>query len=161
MKLSDVMKKDVATCRKTDSLGRAAGLMWDAAIGCVPVLDESGRPIAMLTDRDICMAVYLTGKMPWQLSVESAMSKTVACVRRDRTLEQAAMLMREHRVHRLPVVDPEGRLCGLVSLSDLATATVEVGAGRDNADTVARTLRAVSSRPQAPLDGATAPESSA
>jgi CBS domain-containing protein len=62
MKIRDIMSQDVATCREDDSLDRAAQLMWDRDVGSVPVVDGEGRPLGMITDRDICMAAYTQGE---------------------------------------------------------------------------------------------------
>lgn len=61
MKVKDVMTANVRRCFMSDNLVTAAGLMWDHDCGCVPVLNEEGLVVGMLTDRDICMAVFFQG----------------------------------------------------------------------------------------------------
>jgi CBS-domain-containing membrane protein len=84
------------------------------------VLDEKGRPVGFLTDRDICMAAYTQGKALELLRVEAAMARKVVSCGVDDDLRSAAGLMRQHRTRRLPVVNPDGTLVGLLSLDDLA-----------------------------------------
>jgi CBS domain-containing protein len=78
----------------------------------------------MITDRDICMAAYLQAGPLRALRVSNAMSHEAVTCRMDDTIAQAEAMMREHRVRRLPVLDAEGRLVGILSLNDIA---VEAG----------------------------------
>ena len=120
MKVEQIMNRDVKTCRPQDSLNKAAQLMWQEPCGAVPVVDDQRRPIGFLTDRDICMAAYTQGRPLPEIRVETAMAhKVVSCTAED-DLGSAAQLMRQHRTRRLPVIDQEGTLVGLLSLDDLA-----------------------------------------
>jgi CBS domain-containing protein len=94
--------------------------MWDNDCGCVPVQDTEGRVIGMITDRDICMAAYLQGGSLRALQVSSAMAKQAFTCRGDDTVAQAEAIMREHQVRRLPVLDSNGHLAGILSLNDIA-----------------------------------------
>jgi CBS-domain-containing membrane protein len=78
----------------------------------------------MITDRDICMAAYTQGKPLQEIRVQSAMSKDVVSCKSTDSLEQAEELMRRNKVRRLPVVDAEKRLVGLLSLHDVARAAL-------------------------------------
>lgn len=116
----DLMSRDVATCSPGDSLAHAAQLMWDHDCGAVPVLDAEGRVTAMLTDRDICMAAWSTGRPLTAIRVDEAASRAVHTVTESDTIELAEARMRAHQVRRLPVLDADGRLCGLLSIGDVA-----------------------------------------
>ena len=129
MKVQDCMTREFQSCRAGDSLNRAAQLMWEGDFGVVPVVDAGGGVVGMITDRDICMAAYTRGRPLHELGVESAMAKQVATCSEQSTIETALFLMREARVRRLPIVDREGRLCGILSLSDLARAERADGLG--------------------------------
>jgi CBS domain-containing protein len=98
--------------------------MWERDCGAVPVLDQEGSVVAMLTDRDLCMAAMTQGKALSEIRVSSAMSRSLWACRPDDDLSQAEALMRTRKVRRLPVVDAEGRLLGILSLSDLARASM-------------------------------------
>jgi len=120
MKVEQIMNRDVKTCRPQDSLNKAARIMWEEPCGAVPVVDDLRRPIGFLTDRDICMAAYTQGRPLEEMRVEIAMAhKVVSCTAED-DLSSAAQLMRQNRTHRLPVIDRDGALVGLLSLDDLA-----------------------------------------
>jgi CBS domain-containing protein len=120
MKVKDLMATDVKCCSEFSTLNTAAQLMWDNDIGCVPVVDKDGRVIGMLTDRDICMAAYTQGAPLTGALVTIAMSKQVFSCAPDNELAFAEKLMREKQVRRLPVIDAQGRLVGLISLSDIS-----------------------------------------
>jgi CBS domain-containing protein len=120
MKVEQIMNRAVKSCRPLDSLSAAAQIMWDEPCGAVPVVDDQGKPVGFLTDRDVCMAAYTQGKPLEQLRVESAMArKVVSCAAED-DLSAAAGLMRQNGTRRLPVIDKNGALVGLLSLDDLA-----------------------------------------
>jgi CBS domain-containing protein len=124
MKLKNLMAKDVKTCRVWDDLNTAAQIMWDHDCGCVPVLDDMSKLVGMLTDRDICMAAYTQGKPLREMQVKSAMSKTVHTCSLQDTLSVAENLMQAHKVRRLPVLDGQGLLVGIISLHDIAREAV-------------------------------------
>lgn len=110
----------VHTCRGDETLERAAQLLWEHDCGCLPVVGEHGHLHGMITDRDICMAAYTTGLKLADLQVREAMAIDVASIRPGDTLRQAEILMRERGVRRLPVLDSEDRVIGILSCNDLA-----------------------------------------
>jgi CBS domain-containing protein len=120
MKVKDLMTRVVKFCTSFDTLNTAAKIMWDNDVGCVPVVDKSGRVIGMLTDRDICMAAYTQGVPLMGAQVTSAMSKEVISCSPADDLAKAESLMRDKQVRRLPVLDAHGRLAGIISLNDIA-----------------------------------------
>jgi CBS domain-containing protein len=122
MKVRELMTQSVETCRPDDALNRAAQMMWDGDCGCVPVVDEAMRVVGMITDRDICMATYTRGLPLNAMSVRSAMSAAVHVCGADDPLRAAENTMRTQQLRRLPVLDVEARLVGVLSLSDLARA---------------------------------------
>jgi CBS domain-containing protein len=119
-RVREVMTAPVQSCSPDDALNVPAKMMWDGDLGSVPVVDAERRVIAMITDRDIAMAGYTTGRPLPELQVHSAMSKRVFVCHPDDTLGDAEAVMRTARVRRLPVLDDEGRLVGILSLADLA-----------------------------------------
>lgn len=120
VKVEQIMNPDVKSCHAHDPLNRAAQIMWEQPCGAVPVVDEESRPIGFLTDRDICMAAYTQGKPLQALLVETAMTKKVVACQAEDELTAAAELMQQHRTRRLPVVNRDGVLVGILSLDDLA-----------------------------------------
>jgi len=120
MRVEQLMTRDVRTCGPEDSLAAAAQAMWERDCGCVPVVDPERKVLGMVTDRDICMAAWIKGRNLHEIGVREVMSEEVIACRIDEAAELAEALMREYGVRRLPVVDLEGKLAGLLSLADLA-----------------------------------------
>jgi CBS domain-containing protein len=119
--------------------------MWENDCGCVPVIDADARPIAMITDRDVCMAAYTQGKPLDQISVGSAASRGVVTVSVDDTLEEAEAMMQKYRIRRVPVVGADGRVAGVLSMNDLARHVQRTRNRSDSlsAESIVRTLAAV------------------
>lgn len=131
----DLMTRDVATCHAGDTLEHCARLMWDRGCGCVVVVEDVHRPVAVITDRDVCMAAYTQGRPLAEMVVASAMSRRLFVVDERAPLEDAERLMRLHCIRRLPVIDRSGALLGLLSIADIATnAPTGPTLGRDGLD---------------------------
>ena len=120
MNASELMNTDVQSCSVNDNLQRAAQIMWENDCGVVPVVDNDSRVVGVVTDRDICMSAYTQGLPLWQIPVSSAMAKRVHGVREDDPIEAVEQLMGRVQVRRVPVLDAEARLKGILSLNDLA-----------------------------------------
>ena len=156
MRIEKIMTKQVATCKSQDSLHAAAHLMWEHDCGCVPVLDEKSKVIGVITDRDICMAAYFHQDTPLQaLAVSSAMSKKTLTCNPEDTIDAAERVMQVNKVRRIPVVNPDGRILGILSLADIAReAAREQALGKQEVTEteVVKTLAAVCD-PQASKEG--------
>jgi len=120
MKVKELMNESVKSCSTFTTLNSAAGIMWDNDCGCVPVVDNEGHVVGMITDRDISMAAYTQGVALTASLVTSAMSKQVFSCRADDDITTAEKIMRDKQVRRLPVVDANNRLVGIISLNDIA-----------------------------------------
>jgi len=127
MKVSEIMTPDVHVCVPGASLERAARIMWDEDCGCVPVIDGEGRPLGLITDRDVCMGTLARGGALGDAPVDASMSQPPVTCKADDTVEEAERIMCEHQIRRLIVVDDDGKLAGLVSLSDLVQAVPSEG----------------------------------
>jgi len=154
MKVKDVMTPKVSTCFMSDNLAAAAQLMWENDCGCVPVLNEHAQVVGMVTDRDVCMAVFLQGASMSEIKVSTVMSKQLFVCTSDDDLSAAEKIMSEKKVRRLPVLDMQARLVGLLALSDIATRADQEYAQRTMTRTVtdaevARLAAAVSKRRRA------------
>jgi CBS domain-containing protein len=130
MKVSELMTMDVRTCWINESLDRAAGLMWESDCGSLPVLDQNGRVVGMITDRDVCMAAYTQGELLGRIPVSRAMSADLYSCKPEEDLGKVENRMRSHQVRRLPVVDDEGRLRGMLSLADIAQEASKEARGK-------------------------------
>ena len=120
MKVEQIMNRNVKVCSPQDSLNKAAQVMWEEPCGAISVVDDKRMPVGFLTDRDICMAAYTQGKPLAKMRVETAMARKIVSCKAEDDLDSAAQLMRKNRTRRLPVVDRNGTLVGLLSLDDLA-----------------------------------------
>ena len=122
MRVEELMTKDVASCRSNESMEQAARAFWERDCGCIPVTDEGNKVRGILTDRDLAMAVYTSGRSLNSLPVEHAMSQGVLCTRTTDDLDVALRSLSDGRVHRLPVIDAENHLVGMLSFADILQA---------------------------------------
>ena len=148
MKIEAIMQRNVSVCRQDDSLNTAAQVMWENDCGCVPVISANGNGavVGMLSDRDICMAAYTQGKPLVEILVTIAMAHSVLSCKASDDLVLAEAMMREARIHRIPVVGDNGAVVGIISLSDIARNSLSIGDGKVALGTqaeVTRTLAAI------------------
>jgi len=118
MKVSEVMTRSVATVSPEQTAREAASFMLSNDAGSIPVTDGD-RLVGMITDRDIAVRGIANGRGP-DTSVRELMSDNVICARVGDNVDDVATQMSEAQVRRLPVVDENDRLCGIVSLGDLS-----------------------------------------
>lgn len=118
MKVSEVMTRDVQTVRPDQPVQEAASFMLSADAGSIPVTDGD-RLIGMITDRDIAVRGIAKGYGP-DTPVRELMSADLICAREDDDVDDVASKMCDAQVRRLPVIDDQDRLCGIVSLGDLS-----------------------------------------
>jgi CBS domain-containing protein len=118
MKVSEVMTREVQTVRPDQPVQEAASFMLSTDSGSIPVT-EGGRLIGMITDRDIAVRGIAKGYGPDTL-VRDLMTNDIVCARDDEDVEEVATRMSEAQVRRLPIIDENEKLCGIVSLGDLS-----------------------------------------
>jgi CBS domain-containing protein len=123
MQVSEIMTREVATVHVGEKASTAARIMWDCDCGALPVLDDAGRAVAIVTDRDICMATMLQDRSPSEFPVALAMSRELQFCLPEHDITTAEQRMREHQIRRLPVLDADRRLVGIVSVADIARAS--------------------------------------
>jgi CBS domain-containing protein len=119
MQLKDVMTKNVQLTDPGTTLKSAAALMRDGDFGLLPV-GENDRLVGTLSDRDIVVAAVAEGKDPNSTAVRDAMSEGIAYCFEDQSVDEAAEVMRKRQIRRLPVLNRDKRLVGIVALADLA-----------------------------------------
>jgi CBS domain-containing protein len=122
MKVSDIMTPEVETVAPEAALQDAAGCMREIDVGVLPVCDGE-RLVGMLTDRDIILRAVAEGRDPRTTRVRDVMSEEVRYAYDDQDVEEAVHLMNEHQIRRLPVLNRQKRLIGIVSLGDVAVRT--------------------------------------
>lgn len=123
-KLTDLMSRDVKVISPETSIREAATQMREGDFGMLPV-GENDRLIGAITDRDIAIRAVAQGK-EGHTKVREVMSEGIAWVFEDQTVEDAAKMMSERQVRRLPVVDRKKRLVGIVALGDFAVELSEI-----------------------------------
>jgi len=119
MQLKDVMTTDVQLTDPTAKLKEAAIAMREGDFGLLPV-GANDRLVGTITDRDIAVRAVAEGKDPNTTTVSDVMSKGIHYCFEDQSLEEAAQMMSEAQVRRLPVLNRDKRLVGIVALADLA-----------------------------------------
>ena len=120
MQIKEVMTHPVVTCPVSATTDNAARLMWEFDCGIVPVVDDDGRLAGVITDRDICMAAYTQGVGLAAIPVTSAMARQVVAAHVEDTVESVESLMRTSQIRRVPVLDRDDRIAGIVAINDLA-----------------------------------------
>ena len=121
MKISEVMTSDVETITPDQTAREAASFMLRAAAGSIPVC-EGDRVIGMITDRDITIRGVAEGRGP-DTAVRELMTDDIICAHEDEDVKDVARKMSQEQVRRMPVVDADERIVGIVSLGDLARET--------------------------------------
>ncbi len=120
MTVKDIMSPEPAHATPDTPLRQIAETMVAEDCGEIPICGGDGKPIGVVTDRDIVCRLVAKGKNPLELRADDCMSTPLITAKPDMTLQDCARLMQQYQVRRLPVVDEGGRLCGMVSQADLA-----------------------------------------
>jgi CBS domain-containing protein len=156
MKAKHIMTRDPAVCSVESTLADVARTMWDEDVGFLPVVDQRGDLVGTITDRDACMAAYTQGKPLSAISVQLAMAKTVVSCREDDDLDAVHVILRRCHIRRLPVLDVDGRMVGVLSIGDLAAQAVD-GSASGPRSAVTLTFAQVSRPRSRPLPSVPAP----
>lgn len=135
MRIGDVMTQPVVTAEATADLGAVAQLMRDRNVGSVVVLDRE-RPCGLITDRDVALAVVADGVARTERAGDHA-TRPLVSGEADMEIEEAAALMVQHRIRRLPVVD-DGEVHGIVTIDDLAVRAGDLQLAQQMTAEVAR-----------------------
>lgn len=119
MAVKDFMTSNVKSCNADTDLSTVAKMMWDGDCGAIPVVNDSQNVIGMITDRDICIAAGTRATSPSNIRVRDVMSGDVYACAPDDDVQTALKTMREQRIRRLPVLDRQERMAGIISMNDL------------------------------------------
>lgn len=122
MKVKELMTKKPECATPDMDLSKVAKLMADHNVGAIPVIDDknSMKVVGMVTDRDIATRAVAQGKNPLQMKAMDVMSKPVVTIKQDDDVREAAQMMEKNMVRRIPVVDENDRICGMVAQADIA-----------------------------------------
>jgi CBS domain-containing protein len=120
MQVREIMTPNPACCTPNTTLQDAAKLMAERDCGELPIIDDQGKLIGVVTDRDICCRGVAEGLHPEQADVRECMTSPVDTVRPEDDVDTCCQLMDEHQIRRVPVVDEDGKCCGIVAQADIA-----------------------------------------
>lgn len=144
MKVQDVMTYNVQSCRPETNLAQAAMRMWRGDFGVLPVVVDTGKVIGVITDRDICMAAATKHRDPATIRVREVISGHVYGCSPDTDVHEALKIMQQKQVRRLPIISAEdGRLCGILSMNDIALKAQDKRKTELSAEDVENTVRAI------------------
>jgi CBS domain-containing protein len=143
MKVKEIMTREPKVASPETTLAAAGALMLDADCGILPVVDEAGKLVGVVTDRDMYIALATRDKRASEVTVGDVMQQPVWTCGPDDDVEAALAMMKPHRVRRLPVEGFGGSVLGVVSMNDIVLAT---GSSRPVRETeVVATLQAICS----------------
>lgn len=121
MKACDLMSADVECVTPETKLQQAAEMMAQHDVGLLPVVDTDQRLVGVITDRDIVCRTVAQARNPLEMSVRDAMSQgDIWSVTEETEAESVHAVMQEHQVRRVPVVDRNGKCCGIIAQADIA-----------------------------------------
>lgn len=126
-KCNDVMTKNPVCCLPNDSVAKAAELMQSKNIGSIPVIEneQSQKLVGIVTDRDLALKIVGEVRDPKTTKVEAVMTHKVVTCHADDDLQQALDAMAEHQLRRIPVVDNDNKVVGIIAQADVATRVDE------------------------------------
>ena len=120
MELNTVMTANPACCKQDTPLRQVAQMMADNDCGMIPVVDQQDMPVGVITDRDIAVRAVAGGKDTTRASAADYMTTPVRTVGQDSTLADCVAAMEAGQIRWIPVVDAQGKLCGVVAQADIA-----------------------------------------
>lgn len=122
-KCHEVMTKNPVCCWPSDSAAKAAELMKSGNIGSIPVIENEQiqKLVGIVTDRDLALKIVAEGRDPKTTNVEAVMTRKVVTCRADDDLQKALNAMAEHQLRRIPIVDNNHKVVGIIAQADVAT----------------------------------------
>ena len=149
MKVRDIMSANAAFCRPETNLAAVGALMWEYDCGLIPVVDDTERVTGVITDRDICIALSTRDKQPSKIMAREITTAPAFVCSPDDDIHTALITMSRARLHRLPVVNRERGLLGILSINDVLLQA-EKGIGKKpgiSYEDVVQTLQAICTHP--------------
>jgi CBS domain-containing protein len=122
-KCNEVMTKDPVCCLPNDSVAKAAELMKSGNVGSIPVIEneQTQKLVGIVTDRDLALKIVAGALDARSTTVETVMTRKVVTCHADDDLQQALDAMAEHQLRRIPVVDNDNKILGIIAQADVAT----------------------------------------
>ena len=128
-KCKEVMTKNPYVCKPDEMVVHAAQLMKSKQVGSIPVVEneETNKLVGIVTDRDLALKIVAEGRDPKTTKVADVMSRKVVTCRADDDARKAIDAMSKHQLRRIPVVDKDNRVVGIVAQADVATRVNDAG----------------------------------
>jgi CBS domain-containing protein len=139
------MTTNAAFCRRETNLAAVGALMWEHDCGLIPVLDDKEKVTGVITDRDICIALSTRDRQPSKITAGEITTAPAFVCSPDDEIQTALITMSREKLHRLPVVNRERGLVGILSIKDLLLQA-EKGVGKKpgvSYDDVVQTFQAI------------------
>ena len=135
MNVKDAMMTAPARCTPGINLGAAVEILWKGNCGLVPVVDQQERVISVITERDICIALGTRNRLAGEITVGEVATHRAICCSPDDDVRSALAKMMQAKIRRLPVVNAEGKLEGIIAMDDVVAPIVLKDSGRANRPT--------------------------
>jgi CBS domain-containing protein len=129
MQVKNLMTREPRTCTRSTNLAEAAALLLDADCGILPVVDDGGKLVGVVTDRDMYIALATRNKVAAQVTVGEVTRGVVFTCEPDDDVQTALATMKQHHVRRLPVEGFGGTVAGIISMNDILLAAGKKGLG--------------------------------
>jgi CBS domain-containing protein len=120
MKAKDIMTSDLSVCRPETGLSEVAKMMCEEDCGAIPVVDAKGKPVGVITDRDIACRVVAKGGDALEMRVSDCMTPDPVTASLDASIDEVCDQLEQSQIRRLLIVDEAGACCGIVSQADVA-----------------------------------------
>lgn len=143
MLVEELMSRGVKSCHPETDLATAAQMMFEGDFGVLPVVDQEEHVKGILTDRDICLAVTAKRQSATNLKAADTISGQAYCVHMNDDIHEALKQMKAHRVRRLPVLNAEDRLQGMISINDIILDAHEKGPNHPSYVEAMETLKGI------------------
>jgi len=147
MKVRDVMTETPAYCSPDTNLAVVVETLWNRNCGVVPIVDSDGNLLGVITDRDICVALGTRNKLASEIAVSDVFSGQLVMGKLDDDLRTALLAMAEAKIRRLPIVDAQGKLAGMLSITDLLLRAERGRNGNLSAEDIVKALKQISITP--------------
>lgn len=145
MNVRDAMTTGTPRCTSGINLGTAVEILWNSNSGILPIVDENQRVISVITERDICIALGTRNRLAGDITVGEVATHRAICCSPDDDVRSALAKMVQSNVRRLPVINADGRLEGIIAVDDVVAPIVLKNTGRGSQitsqDALSRLLR--------------------
>lgn len=153
MQVKDIMTSDVAFCFTNATLADVAMAMWNKDCGSIPIVNQDKKVVGIITDRDICMAIAMRNARASEILSRELIGALMRVCSPEDDIETALEIMAHAQLRRLPVVDKDGTLCGILSINDAIKKCAKddkKNKKRVSRKSVLKTLRVICESPTTP-----------